>query len=90
MNLYGLQLVNLTRNTQNTHTHTHFKFLSLDNFTAGFSDPWKKAYPQVFQLSDFKQLLEEERVPKIWMGLLDQLMLTQAKVFVGTRLSTFR
>merc|ERR1712146_163197 len=26
---------------------------------------------------------------KKWMGLLDQLVLTQAKTFVGTRLSTF-
>jgi hypothetical protein len=64
-------------------------FLATDNFTAAFAQPWRQAYPRFFQLGSFAAILKEERVPKIWMGLLDQLVLTQAKHFVGTRLSTF-
>ena len=52
-------------------------------------DPWRAKYSQFFHLGDFKRTLEAEKVPKKWMGLLDQLVLTQAKTFVGTRLSTF-
>lgn len=64
-------------------------WLATDNFTKPFAEPWRRRYARFFQLSDFAALLREENVPKIWMGLLDQLVLTQARAFVGTRLSTF-
>jgi hypothetical protein len=64
-------------------------WLATDNFTKSFSEPWRSRYARVYQLSDFDHILKQERVPKIWMGLLDQLVLTQARTFVGTRLSTF-
>jgi hypothetical protein len=64
-------------------------YLATDNFTAAFSSTWRTQYARVFQLSDFDTILKQENVPKIWKGLLDQLVLTQARTFVSTRLSTF-
>ena len=52
--------------------------------------PWRARYTAgVFTMRNFSHIVEMHNVPKIWYGMLDQLVCTQAKNFVGSRLSTF-
>ena len=55
------------------------------------AEPWRNAYQLagVFLLKEFQATLDEAGVGKKHLGLIEQLVCTQAEVFVGSRLSTF-
>jgi len=64
-------------------------YIATDEADEHFFDVFRENYKKVYFLDDFEDLLVLDDIPKEFYGMIDQLVASRGKHFVGTYYSTF-
>jgi len=79
----------LLKNIENLIPSGELLFIATDERDKSFFEPFRKRFPRIMFLDDFNELAGLSGLNPNYLGMIDQVICTRGRLFMGTWFSTF-